>query len=308
MAEDNSRDLDYDYREESTTIKVDMFLIEYIVTIFFTVDFTAVLAATVIFVYAFYRFKKLRTRPNFILLNFFLTVCVYTFSIVLSLYLNCFEIMSKNRFAFNTLNELSTFFLSAVLYFFVSSIFFMLLLGVDWFLSVNYPQFGLKYHNYDRWVIAGVYLLCSVNGLFLFLPKTIAVLLLFVDIFLIIVSMLSIVALACLNKFKSYSEEALKSFYRFSFALTYVVLWFFICLSIVLSQFLWEYLMAFKMMLILFKFFLLCSILIAILAPVAVLVGLMRRDAHFKSCVDYLCKKSSGLHEELQEEHFDEII
>lgn len=308
MAENKSADLDYDmmYAErENPNIKVDSFLIEYLITVLFTVEFTAILAVTVIFVYAYYRFKKLRTKPNFILLNFFVSVCVYTFCGLLGLYFSCFEIMTADRFVNHTLNELSTFFISAVLFFFVSSILFMALWGVDWFLSVNCPQFSLKHPNYHRWVVGVVYLICSVNVLLLILPKRFAILLLFLDIFLVLVSMLSVVTLACLYKFKSSGQEALNNSYRLSFSLCYIVFWCFITLSIEIIDFLPVNKVTLKMLLLL-KYFYCSIILIAVLAPVALLVGLLRRDAHFNASVDYLCKKSRGIHEELDEEQFDE--
>lgn len=308
MAENKSADWDYDmlYTEiGNPNIKVDSFLIDYLITVLFTVEFTAVLAVTVIFVYAYYRFKKLRTKPNFILLNFFVSVCVYTFCGLLGLYFSCFEIMTVDRFVYDTLTEFSTFFISVILCFFVSSILLMAFWGVDWFLSVSYPQFSLKHYNYHRWVVGVIYLICSVNVSLLVLRKKFAILLLFLDIFLVLVSTLSVVALACLIRFKSYSEEALKSSYRLSFSLCYIVFWCFVTLSIEIIDFLPVYVIR----LMLFLSYLYCFILlIAVLAPVALLVGLMRRDAHFKACVDYLCKKSRGIHEELDEEQFDETI
>lgn len=179
-----------------------------------------------LYVFMVVKFKKLRTRPNVVLSQVFVSIFSTNF-----FYLVCVvDILCQ--FDGNWEEKTFTFFsimLVLDLAFSQVSILLMFFLILDWFITVSSWRFKDKYQKNYLWILGIIYVnsIANVTLDFLF-DRYFPIYVIHIYLstpFVLVISSIVAVILYFIYKCKDYSQEIRKTSYRLSVSLTFLLIW-----------------------------------------------------------------------------------
>ncbi|KAH1010562.1 hypothetical protein HUJ05_004837 [Dendroctonus ponderosae] len=205
--EDAFNEADVNYNSD-----LNAYVVEYIISIGFYIISTLRICSSGLCSYAICKFKCMRTRTNYILLN--CLICVIAQDLVMAV----FHLLSTKITYFSSPNIFSNFLL--ILYIFQINTFLLyLLLALDWYLSANCNFIFNKYKKAYTFFIGSAYLV-SIASVLSFPSANIIIMMVTYFVSALIVAILYIIRFV-----KIYPPASLKISYALTVSVIYVLFW-----------------------------------------------------------------------------------
>ncbi|XP_050294745.1 uncharacterized protein LOC126734938 isoform X2 [Anthonomus grandis grandis] len=281
---------DFDYYHN-----IYVFVTEYFISLAFVIETILVLSSTCLMSFLIYKFKRLRTRTNYILVNFMVS------STICSLLVLCGCIIETFQSYFFTTYYYEEYVYCILILATIMSVNAMLLLAlilaIDWLMSANYSNVLPKYQQWYHFVIIGIYTFASKDFLLFFVINNEMLLHIIIELLctglVLIITGITVTVLFVIKKCNRYSPEQSKIDYALVISCTFFLMWlpviFTSISAIIVSSA--SHPMFYKYSIILIIITQVLSIF-GLASPFIYIILLCKLDQNFKACYDYIFKKS----------------
>lgn len=300
---DLTYDIDYPIQDDSINIIMHLNFFHYYTLILSILETVPLFVTAFLYLFMVVKFKKLRTRPNLVLSQVFVSLFSVSFWSLVDVVYILYQFNSKEE-----TKPFTSILLAVHLAFFQVSILLMCFLILDWFITVSSCRFKDKYQKNYPWILGIIYVntIANITLDFLF-DRHVLVFSFHVYLstpFVLVISSIVAVILYFIYKCKDYSQEIRKTSYRLSVSLTFLLIW---CFHLLFTFLVFSYVSiegTFFKTLVGFMAERFVGLL-GSLYSVLMFFWLIKRDDHLKASFEHTLKKS--VRQYMRNENLDDV-
>ncbi|XP_050294754.1 uncharacterized protein LOC126734942 [Anthonomus grandis grandis] len=280
---------DFDYYHN-----IYVFVTEYFISLALLIETILVLCSTCFISFLIYKFKRLRTRTNYIMVNFMISSSICSLFVLCGTIIDTFPSTFFTSYSYQ--EDVYYILLLATIMSVNAMLLLALFLAIDWLISANYSNVLPKYQQWYHFVIITIYIFASKDFLLFFVLYHKMLLHIVIELFctglILIITGITVAVLFVIKKCKHYSPGQSKIDYAIVIPCTFFLMW----LPVIISSIIAIIVSAASHLF--YKYSIILIIITQILSifglasPLIYVVLLSKLHKNFKASYDYVLKKS----------------